>query len=275
MLPIYVINLDGHNDRLSAVAGQLARVGWKWQRVPAARGATFSPEFVAEENRRIRGRRLTPGEIGCLRSHVACWERLLDEEAEAALVLEDDIVVAPEAAPLARDLSWLPSDDCIVRLEANPMPVVLGDVAARVGRMTLHALRSYSFGSAAYIVTRRRAEALLQQYRQFIDIADFFMFLYPRDNFVYQLTPAPCVQLFDYENDVRVKWPWQQRTGSTLGADTYKLWHERDAIAFFFKQYVFWVAKTAAGIGIDLVNGYSYRKVPFLDRSRKLLRCAS
>jgi glycosyl transferase family 25 len=274
MLPIYILNLDQDRERLALVAGQLAKLGYSWQRIGAVRGAELPDDFLRRENQRTRGRRLSASEIGCLCSHATAWRNIAEGDAPAGLVLEDDVVIAPEAAQLFQDLSWLPSDDCIVRLEVNPMPVVLGKSIGKVGRMSLHQLRSYAFGAAAYLLTRVRARALVRQHAQFTDIADYFMFLYPRENRVYQVTPAPFIQLFDYENDGRVKWPWQGRTGSRLQADTHKIWCERDSIAFFFKRHLLWVVRTIAGIGIDLANGYSYRKVPFLNTSRRLRRAA-
>jgi len=39
---------------------------------------------------------LTPGEVGCFLSHRRCWRRILAEGWEYALIVEDDLAIAPE-----------------------------------------------------------------------------------------------------------------------------------------------------------------------------------
>lgn len=40
---------------------------------------------------------LNTGEIGCFLSHRAAWQRILDEDLDAALILEDDVQIEPAA----------------------------------------------------------------------------------------------------------------------------------------------------------------------------------
>ncbi len=50
--------------------------------------------YDPEETRRIRGRYLTQGELGCFASHYVLWEELCAaDDADAYIVLEDDVVI--------------------------------------------------------------------------------------------------------------------------------------------------------------------------------------
>ena len=82
-------------DRVIAtMREQLDSLELTWERIPAVDGTALPPEVLLQENRRARPRRLSAGEIGCLRSHVAVWQRIAEARAPAALVLEDDVLLA-------------------------------------------------------------------------------------------------------------------------------------------------------------------------------------
>jgi glycosyl transferase family 25 len=39
--------------------------------------------------------RLGPGEVGCFLSHRRCWQRIVDSDWDYALIVEDDLALAP------------------------------------------------------------------------------------------------------------------------------------------------------------------------------------
>lgn len=109
---IYLINLDGSDDRLASARAQLAAQGAGFVRVPAFDGRNRAPEDIPDHGLRaawrFMGRPLSGGELGCYHSHLACARRLLDSGAPYAIVLEDDLALAPDAMRIAAEVAeWL------------------------------------------------------------------------------------------------------------------------------------------------------------------------
>jgi len=79
----------------------LTQLGLEFERFAAIDGACLSPalERLYDQNRalQVHGKALSPGEIGCALSHAAIYQRMQDEAAPVALILEDDVVLAEEA----------------------------------------------------------------------------------------------------------------------------------------------------------------------------------
>jgi glycosyl transferase family 25 len=239
---------------------RLGLLGLPWERIAAVEGATLAPQALIHDNRRTSLRCLSAGEMGCLHSHVIAWQRIAHGHATAALVLEDDILLAPEMPLFLQRTSWLANDNCIVRLETFRMPVVLGKQVASVYGRGLYPLRSIHYGSGAYIITRDRARALLAAYRRYVDTADGMLFRHPRENHVYQLSPAPCIQQAVYQRD------WYT-TCCDDGSDMEKQrqmalrrsWSDPPAIARRLK----WKLASVTAIGCDIVAGYSLHRIPY------------
>ena len=111
-LATYLINLDRSVSRLEAATRQLRAAGIDFTRVPAFDGRELDPAQVADYDHqatmRYVGRPLRGAEIGCYYSHLDCARRFLESGADHALVLEDDMQLAPGAMEtLAAMLRWL------------------------------------------------------------------------------------------------------------------------------------------------------------------------
>lgn len=255
-LPVFVINLDAEKERLIVMDKALSSLGIAWERMAGVDGNALSPEELSERNRRTRLRKLSSGEMGCLESHVRIWQRIAEGTKPAALVLEDDVVMAPDVALLVKDAGWLPSKDCIVRLEAWPMRAVLGPLEKKVYNRGLYRLRSYLYGSGAYIVTQARARTLLAAYRSYVDAADAFMFRYAKANQTFQLVPGLCLQK-----------QWQRKESSaSTGHATNKMEEQRrlaDRRSWIDPSAVIrrlaWKLGSVSAIAWDVIRGYRYQ----------------
>lgn len=105
----FVIHLERAKDRRAQAETLVAELPYA-RLLPAVDGAALAPEA------RDRAFRpgilqpaypfdLRPGEIGCFLSHRAAWSRLVESEAEAALIIEDDMALGAgfgEALALAQ-----------------------------------------------------------------------------------------------------------------------------------------------------------------------------
>lgn len=161
------INLDRSPERLAAMARRLDGLAIDWMRVPAIDGRRLAlplPGIDAELYRAHHGRELLPDEVGCFLSHLRAMTTFLALPSRYAMVLEDDALVTPEAVGLVRTLTAerAPDDWDLVKFEAHH-----GAVGLPIRRLAdgarLCALPLRSAGSAAYLVNRVAAAALLER----------------------------------------------------------------------------------------------------------------
>jgi len=161
----WVINLDRAPDRLARVCEQLERLRLPWQRLPAvdARALTPTQRALLDEPafHRRHGMTPLPGELGCYLSHVEAMRRFLASDAQAALVLEDDIRLHDTVPAVLAALMRCPGRWDVVKLSAvhsgTPVPVAdLGDGHA------LAVMLSKCTAASAYLLNRRAAQAYLR-----------------------------------------------------------------------------------------------------------------
>ena len=125
--PVFLINLDGSDERLRSASMQLDAAGMSFQRVPAFDGRELTidrfPDYDAESARHYLGRPMRGGEIGCYLSHLDCARRFLATGAPCGVVLEDDMQLLPGFTDgLQQVLDWLsarPVDWDLVNIGAN------------------------------------------------------------------------------------------------------------------------------------------------------------
>lgn len=194
-MQIFVINLDDQAGRLAAMGERLGRFGLDWQRMPAV-------DLRGEKGRALLGAPghpviadLTASETGCLLSHRACWQRLVDSGEGHALVFEDDVVLSSGFGDLMADTSWLTPDLHLVKLERFNHPVFLEKGGrALAGGFSLRKTARNHTGAAAYIISAPCAREILARFPAVHSPTDWLLF---RDVFrrqVFQVDPAPCVQ---------------------------------------------------------------------------------
>lgn len=105
------------------------------------------------------------GDQCCFLSHRLAWSRLLESGAAYAAVLEDDVVLAEHASVVLKNAGWIPRGADLIKLEHYGPPgqsVLLSDFAEVGNGFRLGRMRSRHTGGAAYILSRRAAELLLQ-----------------------------------------------------------------------------------------------------------------
>ncbi|WP_207101776.1 glycosyltransferase family 25 protein [Paracoccus shandongensis] len=170
-LPVYLINLDGSEDRLRSATRQLDDAGIPFERVPAFDGRALRveefPGYDPVGTMAYMGRPLRGGEIGCYLSHLDCARRVLDSGAARGLVFEDDMQLKPGFAEGLRVvLDWLDEhpDWDLVNL-GSPQhkiytPVLGFDVAGRHHDLT----RAHYFPmtATALIWSRQGAETFVR-----------------------------------------------------------------------------------------------------------------
>lgn len=168
-LPIFVINLDRRPDRLEHMAGQLDRLGLKWERVAAhdmerVDDALLSREVALTDARIPMGR----GSRCCALTNFDIFRRIVHDALPAALILQDDVELSPRIAPFVASPDWLPEGVDLVQFEKYGRRTSSRLTGPALGRMpapgtSLHRLHSRTAGAACYLVTRNGARTILSE----------------------------------------------------------------------------------------------------------------
>lgn len=100
---IYMINLERRPERRLKMEQSFREIGLLVEHIPAFDGQTITDEFLLEKNINFlpgytdpyHHRPMTKGEIGCFLSHFYIWEKMIVENLNEILILEDDIRFEP------------------------------------------------------------------------------------------------------------------------------------------------------------------------------------
>ncbi|MDO6589033.1 hypothetical protein DS901_04750 [Loktanella sp. D2R18] len=194
------INLDRSPARNQHMQDTFLALGIAASRIDAVDGQHLSDAEVAALNpRNKKNRALAKGEIACFLSHHKAWQAIVDSDHTHVAVLEDDVILAPEAATLLADLSWVPSSADIIKIDALPAGAMLSGTQ-KVGdtSFVLKNIHTKTVSTAGYIISRSCAQEFLNapsEMRVPVDIAIFdpsHKTLPGASNM--QLTPAIAVQ---------------------------------------------------------------------------------
>ncbi|WP_052223385.1 glycosyltransferase family 25 protein [Novosphingobium malaysiense] len=197
--PIFVINLARASDRRKRMARLLREMNLTPRFFSAVDGRKLDDRSLAFWHRDARRQLLNPGEVGCMLSHIEVWRQIVAEKVSSAIVLEDDLCIAPtfsDVVAAANDLE----DFGLVRLETEPRFVVTRvRPTAKVAGHRCHALRrDGAFRSGAYLISRKVALQLVSASKHFTNPIDAELFDRHRSAVtelpVQQLVPGLCQQ---------------------------------------------------------------------------------
>lgn len=95
---IFVINLDESVVRLERLKAEFERIGLDFERLPAVDGRKLGENqilkhYSPELNRKKYFKPLSKPEIGLYMSHLKACEKIISEELDFGIILEDDIVL--------------------------------------------------------------------------------------------------------------------------------------------------------------------------------------
>ncbi|MFT4652809.1 MAG: glycosyl transferase family 25 [Patiriisocius sp.] len=115
---VFLINLSRSKDRLAHSAKQLNALGIKFERLEAVDGANLTYEQIHRNydkaaNIKRYKKNLSAGEVACYLSHRQAWKRIIDDNLDYAIILEDDAVVDISFIDLHAALSKLQNWDYI------------------------------------------------------------------------------------------------------------------------------------------------------------------
>ncbi len=165
--PIFVINRPVDTGRRADMTERLGKIGLTPQFFPAVDGYQLDIASLAaydgRKRRRYFGKDLKAGEIGCLLSHRAVYEKMLAEDIAAAVVLEDDVFFTPDFGALLEDLMRTDVAWDLVRFVGHGKIFDLGyrTLAPLRNGYSLTRVPTSPSGAYAYLLTKRAAARLL------------------------------------------------------------------------------------------------------------------
>lgn len=104
-IPTFFINRDCDEERRSSVCAHLSNAKMTAERVPGVEGLNVPDQFreFFFEGSALHSK-LKPGEVGCYASHLVAMQRMLDQNLDYALILEDDAILPADTAEIVRDV---------------------------------------------------------------------------------------------------------------------------------------------------------------------------
>ncbi|MFC4313303.1 glycosyltransferase family 25 protein [Steroidobacter flavus] len=164
--PAYVINLERSPERRLYITSHLRSLGIEPTVVPAFDGKKMSLDeeiragrYNDEVSRKSFDRSLSMAEIGCGRSHLSIYQRMVRDGTPYALVSEDDAQFAPDARDrIDAAIKAAPADWGVIQLRFDTRhfePAVNGLVKFKFGD-------SLPVAATAYLISQRAARVLAE-----------------------------------------------------------------------------------------------------------------
>lgn len=160
----FVLNLKRSFDRRKYMQELLKDFPYPWEFFEAVDGREIKNlSEVYNEKKAIHfyGKALTRGEVGCALSHLGIYKKMIDENIDKALILEDDIIL---------EKYFLEELSVLDRKKLNNDILLIGqsdeNIITKLWRekldnnFALHRLANSGYGAYAYMIDMRAAEKL-------------------------------------------------------------------------------------------------------------------
>ncbi|WP_066799753.1 glycosyltransferase family 25 protein [Moraxella oblonga] len=197
----YVISLKTATDRREHIINEFGKQNIKFEFFDAVTSININNICAQLDLENLQQtNNLTNGEKGCFLSHVALWQKMLDDNLEWVAIFEDDVYLGQNAHLLLNSHDWLPEDIKLLKLEHFHSPLKLGHCIKTIQNRTIYPLYSANIGAAGYIIHQSVIKSLFDMLRHtkisHIKPLDHFLFEDTLDNHIniFQLSPALCIQ---------------------------------------------------------------------------------
>ena len=160
----FIINLKESTDRRAYMIDEMKKTGLEYEFFDAVNGKAIRniDEIYAKgASFKKIGKILTYGEIGCAMSHLLIYKKMIDENIDQALILEDDIVVSSDFNRIFAEL---------LKIKKNNYIILLGQLDPRVlkkiyretiaSEYTLTKIFDSGYGAQGYIIDNAAARVM-------------------------------------------------------------------------------------------------------------------
>lgn len=115
----FIINLKESTDRRQYMINEMKKTNLEYEFFDAVNGKTLSNiGAIYDKDKAIKEAdgELTLGEIGCAMSHLLLYKKMMDENIERALILEDDIIIEKDFNIIFEKLDHLEISNSVILL---------------------------------------------------------------------------------------------------------------------------------------------------------------
>ncbi len=203
--PVFVINLERSADRRAEMSALLDPLHIHYTFFKAVDGSALNictlPDYDRTRRLLFFGHDLSPGEIGCLLSHRAVFQHMVDNNIAHAVVLEDDVIVVSDFAAVINDLLAAPVAWDVVRFLAyEKVQKAAGrDICALPTKpYTLSRISTLSGGAYGYMLNLKAAQTFLRHMKKTaipVDTLQGYVWKTGLETFVLRPSPVssdPC-----------------------------------------------------------------------------------
>jgi glycosyl transferase family 25 len=153
--------------------GQLERLNLAGERIEATLAKDLPPELVAQHAALGAHSRYSLREFSVGVSHREACRRLLVSPDPHALIFEDDILLSSRLPEFLLAFEQDNQGIDLLRLETFNAPAQISTRAkGEIGGFALHTMHGWTWGAAAYIISRRAAQALVDNPKALDTIID-------------------------------------------------------------------------------------------------------
>ncbi len=190
-IPIFVINLSKSVNRKNHIINMFKPLDINYQFFEAVDGTQLTQQKIAEiydqkMAKKLRGRDLTLGELGCSLSHLGIYKKMLSENMEKVIILEDDACIGKNFVKIIKQINYFPNDWELVLLG-----YVIPKHNCKIAQFKMNNVPNYylyksiSHFSAAhgYIINQNGAKKILKVNRKIYSPIDHFTGNYKTVNF--------------------------------------------------------------------------------------------
>ena len=213
MINFFVINLKRRKDRLKKISSHLDSNGLKFIKFEAIDAEKSSYSLLNKNIAQGGGPlgKIPNGDLACFQSHYSLWRHIAKNENNPVLILEDDVRISNLGFKLLNDITWIPKDSKIIKIERfgnNKHRILVSPLLNTRFNFNLHYLLSKHSGTGGYILTPEGAKFLIKKSANVNVSVDHYLFN-PNNSNIFselkpiQILPAICEQM-DSSSDIHI-----------------------------------------------------------------------
>jgi glycosyl transferase family 25 len=194
-------------ERWDSMTQQAAKLGLEFQQFEATVGKALNEQELTQwynphANLKKYHRNMTPGEIGCYVSHMRIWEKMVAENINFCLVLEDDIIIDEQLTDIIATFQTLKEWDMIKLHDNRQHSFYEKEVLADY--LTVGNYLQVPNGTQGYILSLAGAKKLLNR-KPFFRPVDVDIQFHSEINFkIIGIKPYPLKEDLSFNSEITV-----------------------------------------------------------------------
>ncbi len=204
---VFLINLDKSTDRLQHCAAKLDKLNIQYERFSAIDGTTLTEEqrqkvYCASNNITAYKKDMSDGEICCYLSHMALWKKIIEEELDYAIILEDDFEL-DDKFPLIHDAIAKIKDWDYIRLANTIRKTKIRKSLTIDSNFALVRFNKVPINTLAQAISKQGAEKLIKNHNSIARPIDVDLKHYWEKNIdVIGIVPPVVLSQDAFESDI-------------------------------------------------------------------------